>query len=100
MGGARRKHAGHAIDQTSKVFNDGYKDIGKGSGAKFIDKGIFGGIGPIEFCRTWTKDNPYYTFNNLQKSGGLLRGNPRFSFNKYIYDLNIAPSIWGIDNMS
>ena len=25
MGGARRKHAGHAIDQTSKIFSDGYK---------------------------------------------------------------------------
>ena len=92
MGGAKRKHAGHAIDQTSKVFNDGYKDISKGSGAKFIAKGIFGGIGPIEFCRTWTKDNPYYTFNNLQRSDGLLRGNPSSVLSK-TYDLNIAPNM-------
>ena len=92
MGGAKRKHAGHAIDQTSKIFNDGYKQISKGSGAKFIDKGIFGGVGPTEFCRTWTKDNPYYTFKNLQRSGGLLRGNPDSVLSK-TYDLNIAPNM-------
>ena len=92
MGGAKRKHAGHAIDQTSKIFNDGNKDISKGSGAKFIDKGIFGGVGPTEFCRTWTKDNPYYKFSNLQKSGGLLRGNPD-SVLSSTYDLNIAPNM-------
>ena len=34
MGGARRKHAGHAIDQVSKRFNDGYKEISKGSGVE------------------------------------------------------------------
>ena len=92
MGGARRKHAGHAIDQTSKVFNDGYKDIGKGSGAKFIDKAILGGVNASEFCRTWTKDNPYYTFKNLQKSGGLLRGN-KDSVLTNTFNLNIGPSI-------
>ena len=92
MGGARRKHAGHAIDQTSKVFNDGYKDIGKGSGAKFIDKAVFGGVNASEFCRSWTKDNPYYTFKNLQKSGGLLRGN-KDSVLTSTFNLNIGPSI-------
>ena len=92
MGGAKRKHAGHAIDQTSKIFNDGYKNISKGSGARFIDKGIFGGAGPTEFCRTWTKDNPYYRFSNLQKSDGLLRGNPDSVLSK-TYDLNIAPNM-------
>jgi hypothetical protein len=92
MGGAKRKHAGHAIDQTSKIFNDGYKNISKGSGAKFIDKGIFGGVGPTEFCRTWTKDNPYYKFSNLQKSEGLLRGNPD-SVLSNTYNLNIAPNM-------
>ena len=90
MGGARRKHAGHAIDQSSKVFNDGYKDISKGSGAKFIDKGLFGGEGPTEFCRTWTKDNPYYQFSDLQKTDGLMRGNASTVLSK-TFDLNIAP---------
>lgn len=94
MGGARRKHAGHAIDQTSKVFNDGYKDIGKGSGAKYIDKAILGGVNASEFCRTWTKDNPYYKFKNLQRSGGLLRGN-KDSILTNTFNLNIAPSLGG-----
>ena len=91
MGGARRKHAGHAIDQTSKVFNDGYKDISKGSGVRFIDSGLFG-VSTTEFCRTWTKDNPYYTFTNLQKSGGLARGN-KDSVLTNTFNLNIGPSI-------
>ena len=30
-GGAKWKHAGNAIDQVSKIFNDGYKNISKGS---------------------------------------------------------------------
>ena len=73
MGGARRKHAGHAIDQTSKIFNDGYKDISKGSGARFVDEsnGVFGlgaGLKVREFCRTWTKDNPYFRMSNLVRS--------------------------------
>ena len=94
MGGARRKHAGHAIDQTSKVFNDGYKDISKGSGAKFIDKAILGGVNASVFCRTWTKDNPYYKFKNLQRSGGLLRGN-KDSVLTNTFNLNIGPSVGG-----
>ena len=97
MGGARRKHAGHAIDQTSKRFDDGYKEISKGSGVRFVDEtnGVFGigaGLVAREFCRTWTKDNPYYTFKNLQRSGGLLRGNPDSVLSK-TYDLNIAPNM-------
>jgi hypothetical protein len=94
MGGARRKHAGHAIDQTSKVFNDGYKDIGKGSSAKFIDKALLGGVNASVFCRTWTKDNPYYTFKNLQRSGGLMRGN-KDSVLTNTFNLNIGPSMGG-----
>ena len=31
QGGNRLKHAGNAIDQVSKVFNDGYKEMTKGS---------------------------------------------------------------------
>ena len=72
MGGARRKHVGNAIDQTSKIFNDGYKDISKGSGARLVqnedpewhEMGLSTGN---EFCRTWTKDNPYYKFKKFTK---------------------------------
>jgi len=96
MGGARRKHAGHAIDQTSKIFNDGYKDISKGSGARFVDEssGVFGigaGLKVREFCRTWTKDNPYYRMNNLVRSGGVSRA-PTSSIMSNTYNLNIAPT--------
>ena len=96
MGGARRKHAGHAIDQTSKIFNDGYKDISKGSGARFVDEssGVFGigaGLKVREFCRTWTKDNPYYRMNNLVRSGGVSRA-PTSSIMSNTFNLNIAPT--------
>ena len=96
MGGARRKHAGHAIDQTSKIFNDGYKDISKGSGARYVDQssGVFGigaGLKVRDFCRTWTKDNPYYRMNNLVRSDGVSRA-PISSVMSKAFDLNIAPT--------
>ena len=95
MGGARRKHVGNAIDQTSVVFNDGYKDIPKGSGARLVqnedpewyEMGLTPGN---EYCRTWTKDNPYYKFKNLQKSGGLLRGSDNAVLDDLL-NLSIAP---------
>jgi hypothetical protein len=31
QGGKRLQHVGNAIDQVSKVFNDGYKELTKGS---------------------------------------------------------------------
>jgi len=100
MGGARRKHAGHAIDQTSKVFNDGYKDISKGSGVRFVDesKGVFGigaGLVAREFCRTWTKDNPYYKMSNLQRYKGNHLGKEG-SVLTNTFNLNIAP-IFGVN---
>ena len=100
MGGARRKHVGHAIDQTSKVFNDGYKDISKGSGVRFVDEtnGVFGigaGLVAREFCRTWTKDNPYYKMNNLQRHKGNHLGKAG-SVLTNTFNLNIAP-IFGVN---
>tara|TARA_R110002110_G_scaffold83761_8_gene217455 strand:- start:686 stop:3688 length:3003 start_codon:yes stop_codon:yes gene_type:complete len=90
MGGARRKHVGHAIDQTSKVFDDGYKEISKGSGARVINPGDVGLLGRDEFCRTWTKDNPYYRMDNLQRyEGNHLK--KAYSILDKTYDLNIAP---------
>ena len=100
MGGARRKHVGHAIDQTSKVFNDGYKDISKGSGVRVVDetKGVFGiggGLVAREFCRSWTKDNPYYRMNNLQRHKGNHLGKAG-SVLTNTFNLNIAP-IFGVN---
>jgi len=91
MGGARRKHAGHAIDQTSKVFNDGYKDISKGSGVRYVDDGLFGTPEYVaDYCRTWTKDNPYYKMSNLQSYKGNTRG-VEGSVLTNTFNLNIAP---------
>ena len=100
MGGARRKHAGHAIDQTSKIFNDGYKEISKGSGVKFVDEsngvfGIGGGLVAREFCRTWTKDDPYWRMDNLQKHKGNHLGKAG-SVLTNTFNLNIAP-IFGVN---
>jgi len=100
MGGARRKHAGHAIDQTSKVFSDGYKEISKGSGVRFVDEssgvfGIGGGLVAREFCRTWTKDDPYWKMENLQRHKGNHLGKAG-SVLTNTFNLNIAP-IFGVN---
>jgi hypothetical protein len=100
MGGARRKHAGHAIDQTSKVFSDGYKEISKGSGVRFVDEtnGVFGigaGLVAREFCRTWTKDDPYWKMENLQRHKGNHLGKAG-SVLTNTFNLNIAP-IFGVN---
>ena len=88
-GSKRLQHVGNAIDQVSKVFNDGYKEITKGSRVKtYVNEG--GKEVGKEYCRIFTKDNPYYQMSNLQKRNGNIRG-----FNSSVlsntYNLNIAP---------
>ena len=87
--GARFAHVGNAIDQTSKVFFDGYKEITKGSQIiKYSDGQANVGI---EYCRVFTKDTPYYTFNDLQKKDGNIR---KFSYSVLdnTFNLNISPN--------
>ena len=36
--GGQEKTCVNMLDQTSKIFNDGYKDISKGSGARLLMK--------------------------------------------------------------
>lgn len=90
--GARFGHVGNAISQTSKVFFDGYKEITKGSQVIRYSDGQ-ANVG-IEYCRVFTKDTPYYTFNSLQKKEGNIR-----KFSNSILDatfsLNIAPEKGG-----
>jgi len=88
--GGRLYHVGNAIDQVSKVFNDGYKEMTKGSRViKYVDEN--GAIRGEEYCRVFTKDTPYYTFNDLQKTDGNIR-----KFTNSVLDstfnLNIAPN--------
>ena len=89
-GGKRLQHVGNAIDQVSKVFNDGYKEITKGSRViRYVDNnGTFKGE---EYGRVFAKDIPYVDLTKLQKSDGNIRKNP-FSILTNTYNLNMYPT--------
>ena len=90
FGGGKWKHAGNAIDQVSKVFNDGYKNISKGSRVvDFIPGEVVWNC--VEYCRAWTKDRPYWKYSDLVKSGGNQWKNTD-SILDATYNLNIAPT--------
>jgi len=87
------KHVGNAINQVSKVFNDGYKEMTKGSRVLSYQDNTNGGEAGIEYCRVFTKDTPYYTYNDLQKTDGITTSGRRFVNSVFdnTYNLNIAP---------
>ena len=89
-GGRRLEHVGNAIDQVSKVFNDGYKEMTKGSRVLryTTSNGIFVGS---EYGRVFAKDIPYYGLDKLQKTDGNIRKNPYSVLDK-TYNLNIYPT--------
>lgn len=89
QGIARLSHVGTAINQVSKVFFDGNREITKGSTVKrYVNQnGVEVGQ---EYCRVFTKDTPYFTMNDLQKSEGNIRGFQN-SVLTNTYNLNIAP---------
>ncbi|MDB0072866.1 hypothetical protein OAA60_01230 [Porticoccaceae bacterium] len=91
---ARLKHVGNAINQVSKVFNDGYKEITKGSQVLSYTDNSDGSQAGIEYCRVFTKDTPYYTYNDLQKTEGIVDSGRKFnnSVLKNTFNLNIAPT--------
>jgi hypothetical protein len=92
-GPARLKHVGNAMNQVSKVFNDGYKEMTKGSQVlSYIDNATGSEVGK-EYCRVFAKDTPYYTFNDLQKPQGITTFGRRFTYSVFdnTYNLNIAP---------
>lgn len=92
------EHVGNAINQVSKVFNDGYIELTKGSRViKYKTKNSvektnkpFEGF---EYCRIFTKDNPYYTFSQLQKIDGMTTSGRKSTYSIFdkTYNLNIAP---------
>tara|TARA_Y100000310_G_C20702881_1_gene831604 strand:- start:7960 stop:10980 length:3021 start_codon:yes stop_codon:yes gene_type:complete len=89
-GGAKWKHAGNAIDQVSKVFNDGYKNISKGSRViDFVPGEVVWNC--VQYCRAWTKDRPYSKYSDLVKSGGNQWKNTN-SILDSTFNLNIAPT--------
>jgi hypothetical protein len=90
-GSKRLSHVGNAINQLSKVFNDGYKEITKGSKVLTYEnpsKGVH--TSNNVYCRVFTKDTPYYTYADLQKTDGNIR---KFTYSilDNTYNLNIAP---------
>ena len=93
QGGNRLKHAGNAIDQVSKVFNDGYKEMTKGSRVLSYVGAIGQEVG-TEYCRVFAKDIPYLQYNDLQKTDGITTEGRRFAWSVLdkTYNLNIAPN--------
>jgi hypothetical protein len=90
---SKLKHVGNAINQVSKVFHDGYKEITKGSQVVSYTDFTTGAEKGIEYCRVFTKDTPYYTYNDLQKTDGITTEGRRFnnSVLDSTFNLNIAP---------
>ncbi len=93
QGQSRLKHVGNAINQVSKVFNDGYKEMTKGSMVLSYKDQADGSQAGIEYCRVFQKDTPYFTYADLQKSDGITTKGRKFSYSVLdnTYNLNIAP---------
>lgn len=94
----RLQHVGNAIDQVSKVFHDGTRELTKGSRV-IAYKDQNGQIVGQEYCRVFTKDTPYYSMADLQKGDGITTSGRRFSYSVLdnTYNLNIAPNR-GVDS--
>ena len=100
-GGKRLEHVGNAINQVSKVFNDGYKEMTKGSQViAYYDSvtnsetiSIDGTEIGSEYCRLFQKDTPYLTYGDLQKTDGITTSGRKFTNSIFdnTYNLNIAP---------
>jgi len=94
LGGDKKlQHVGNAINQVSKVFNDGTREMTKGSMVINYENTTTGAIEGTEYCRVFTKDIPYNNVSALQKSEGITNSNRRFSYSVLdnTYNLNIAP---------
>lgn len=93
QGGKRLQHVGNAIDQVSKVFHDGYKELTKGSRVyRYV--GAIGQEVGTEYCRVFAKDLPYLQYNDLQKQDGITTEGRRFAYSVLdkTYNLNIVPN--------
>ncbi len=92
-GGRRLQHVGNAIDQVSKVFNDGYRELTKGSQVIKYTGEIGQEVG-TEYCRVFTKDTPYLQYNDLQKVDGITTQGRKIPFSVLdnTYNLNIVPN--------
>ena len=93
QGGRRLQHVGNAIDQVSKVFNDGYKELTKGSRVLSYVGAIGQEVG-TEYCRVFAKDVPYLQYNDLQKTNGMTTEGRKFAWSVMdkTYNLNMYPN--------
>ena len=93
QGEQRFKHVGNAINQVSKIFNDGYKQITKGSQVVTYKDPLFEQKLGEEYCRVFTKADTYSTYDRLQKPEGISGYGRRFqnTILDNTYNLNIAP---------
>ena len=94
QGISRLKHVGNAINQVSKVFNDGYKEMTKGSKVVSYIDNTTGQEAGTEYCRVFAKDTPYLMYNDLQKTDGITTSGRRSTFSVLdnTFNLNIAPT--------
>ena len=93
QGGRRLQHVGNAIDQVSKVFNDGYNELTKGSRViRYV--GAIGQEVGSEYCRVFAKDIPYLQYNDLQKTDGMTTEGRKFAYSVLdkTYNLNMYPN--------
>ena len=85
------EHVGNAINQVSKVFNDGYQELTKGSRVvRYTTANSLPSSTTatgLEYCRVFTKDRPYYTYDELQKRDGNIRG----------YDTSVLDNTWNLN---
>jgi len=93
QGGRRLQHVGNAIDQVSKVFNDGYNEMTKGSRVIKYTGAIGQEVG-TEYCRVFAKDIPYLQYNDLQKTDGMTTQGRKFAYSVLdkTYNLNMYPN--------
>ncbi len=93
QGDARLQHVGNAINQVSKVFSDGTREMTKGSRVYKYEDQSTGEIKGMEYCRVFTKDVPYFSNSELQKEDGMTNQNRRFQYSVLdnTYNLNITP---------
>jgi outer membrane protein OmpA-like peptidoglycan-associated protein len=93
QGEQKFKHVGNAINQISKIFNDGYRQITKGSQVVTYKDPLFEQKVGEEYCRVFTKADTYSTYDRLQKPEGISGYGRRFqnTILDNTYNLNIAP---------
>ena len=94
QGEARLKHVGNAINQISKTFNDGYKNITKGSKVRQVSYRNGRAVVGREYCRIFTKSDTYSRYERLQKSDGITDFGRKFTYSvlNNSYNLNIYPT--------